>query len=133
MQYELNFNQLSNTKNPYQGKATKALCVCSAGLLRSPTIAKVLTEKGYNTRAAGASQEYALIPLSPALILWADEIHVVKEQAEIVKKAVDSVLEDVGDYIKSDRPSIHVYDIPDCYGTFDKDLEELIRSIYEED
>ena len=68
-------NQLANVGNPFQGKAKKVLCVCSAGLLRSPTLANVLHRQfGFNTRAVGYCQEYALIPISQALIWWADEI-----------------------------------------------------------
>ncbi len=68
-------NQLANVKNMYQTDAKKVLCVCSASLLRSPTLANVLhRELGYNTRAAGSSEEYALIPISVALLYWADEI-----------------------------------------------------------
>lgn len=61
-------------KNPHQGTAPRILCVCSAGLLRSPTIANFLAGKGYNTRAVGISEEYALIPMTPLLYYWADII-----------------------------------------------------------
>lgn len=112
-------NQLGNALNPHQGNYIKALCICSAGLLRSPTIAKELTLRGYNTRACGTSQEYALIPLSTALLTWADEIHVVKEQAELVNKhLVDMDLYDV---------KVVVYDIPDEFGTFEPMLVEIIK------
>ena len=68
-------NQLSNVTNRYQTEAKRVLCVCSASLLRSPTLANVLHQGfGYNTRAAGSSEEYALIPVSVALLYWADEI-----------------------------------------------------------
>lgn len=68
-------NQLGNTRNMYQTEAKRVLVVCSAGLLRSPTGANVLhREFGYNTRAAGSSEDFALIPVSEALIYWADEI-----------------------------------------------------------
>jgi len=113
-------NQMGNATNPYQGTAKKALCVCSAGLLRSPTIAKYLTGLGYNTRACGTSQDYALIPLSHALIHWADEIYVVKEQAPIITE----VLDELG--LTKFKP-VTVLDIPDMYGTFDPVLEELIK------
>lgn len=115
------FNQLSNSANPFQNTHPKALCVCSAGLLRSPTIAKYLSNKNYNTRACGTSLEYALIPISKALLYWADEIHVVKEQAGLVKSIVEEL----------DLHSIiHVYDIPDTYQTFDPDLFSLIDFEY---
>ena len=112
-------NQLGNARNPYQGKAIKALCVCSAGLLRSPTIAKELTLLGYNTRACGTSQDYALVPLSTALLTWADEVHVVKEQSEFVHNCLVSMdLDDI---------KVVIYDIPDEFGTFDPILVELIN------
>lgn len=58
--------------NPYQGKDKKIVFVCSAGILRSATAARLYGDK-YNTRAAGSSS-YALVPLSVNLITWADEI-----------------------------------------------------------
>ena len=66
--------QLSHSvwDNPYQGDDKKVLFVCSAGILRSATAARMYARK-YNTRAAG-TEEYALIPLTHELILWADEI-----------------------------------------------------------
>lgn len=68
-------NRIHNSKNPYQGTAKKVLCVCSAGLLRSPTAAVVLQrEYGYNTRAAGLEGAFALIPVDRVLVNWADEI-----------------------------------------------------------
>jgi predicted protein tyrosine phosphatase len=67
-------NALHNVTNPYQGKDKRVLCLCSAGILRSPSCAVVLNSKyGYNTRAAGVT-DYALIPVSTALLEWADEI-----------------------------------------------------------
>lgn len=69
-------NRLANCHNRYQGDAKRVLCVCSAGLLRSPTTAWVLGQEpyNYNTRAAGLSTEYALIPVDDVLIKWADEV-----------------------------------------------------------
>ena len=66
-------NALWNCKNPHQGNRERVLCVCSAGLLRSPTIAWVLSNHGYNTRAVGI-YDYALIQIDPVLIEWADKI-----------------------------------------------------------
>lgn len=67
-------NRLWNIKNPYQTSAPKVLALCSAGLLRSPTVANVLHEKlGCNTRAAGIT-DYALIEVDMVLLEWADEI-----------------------------------------------------------
>jgi len=74
-------NRLANAKNPFQSDRKKVLCVCSAGLLRSPTDAWILSNEpfGFNTRAAGASDEYALIKLDQVLVEWADEVVVMEE------------------------------------------------------
>lgn len=74
-------NQLSNIHNSAQGKTKKVLCVCSAGLLRSPTLSNLVHQTyGYNTRACGTSKEYALIPITEALITWADLILFVNKE-----------------------------------------------------
>ena len=74
-------NRMHNLSNPHQGKAKKVLCVCSAGLLRSPTAANVLHEAfGYNTRAAGVNKEYALIPVEEGLLVWADEVVCMEQE-----------------------------------------------------
>lgn len=69
-------NRLGNAKNWAQGNYKKVLCVCSAGLLRSPTAAVVLASEpfNYNTRAAGLVEEFALIPVDRVLLEWADEV-----------------------------------------------------------
>ena len=59
--------------NPYQGDHKKVLFVCSAGILRSATAARIYAHK-HNTRCAGTGMEYALVPLSERLMDWADEI-----------------------------------------------------------
>lgn len=59
--------------NPYQGTSKKVLFVCSAGILRSATAARIYANK-YNTRCAGTGQDYALIPLTERLMEWADQI-----------------------------------------------------------
>lgn len=66
---------LNNARNPNQGKFTKVLFVCSAGMLRSATAAWVCGQPPYNfnTRSAGV-REYAMIPVTNVLIRWADVI-----------------------------------------------------------
>ena len=72
-------NRLANCHNKFQGEAKRVLCICSAGLLHSPTAAVVLQrEFGYNTRAAGLDGEYALIMVDDVLLDWADEIVVME-------------------------------------------------------
>lgn len=69
-------NRIANSKNEFQGEYKRVLCVCSAGLLRSPTAAVVLSREpfNFNTRAAGLSNEYALVVVDDVLLHWADEI-----------------------------------------------------------
>jgi len=95
-------NRLYNAKNPFQGKYKRVLCVCSAGLLRSPTAAFVLSQEpfNFNTRAAGLVADYALIPVDDVLLEWADEIVcMTKEQeTELAKRTVKPVINlDIGD------------------------------------
>jgi len=68
-------NRMHTAKNPYQDNYKRVLCVCSAGLLRSPTAAVVLSRPpfNYNTRAAGI-ESYALIKVDEILLHWADEV-----------------------------------------------------------
>ena len=117
-------NRLGNAKNPFQGTAKKVLCVCSAGLLRSPTLAKVLSQEpfNYNTRAVGTSKEYALIPLDDVLMHWADEIVFVN--MENYKQAImyhSSSLRD---------RQVKVLDIPDNYPYGDPELMSIIVEQY---
>lgn len=118
-------NQLSNVNNPYQGKIKKVLCVCSAGLLRSPTVANVLHhELGYNTRAVGTAKEYALIPISEALVAWADEIVFVDEDCKVYISKPDWEL------INEWNPKEVTLNIPDQYSWNDKELRDIILEQY---
>lgn len=83
--------------NPYQGKDTKVLFVCSAGILRSATAARLYAGK-YNTRACGSHTDIALIPITPRLMAWADEIVFVNQEnfdttENYLGKIEDAVLE----------------------------------------
>lgn len=108
-------NQLANVKNPFQGPSLRVLCVCSAGLLRSPTMASVLHQEwGFNTRACGSSEEYALIPLSEALVCWADLIVFVNQENYVEtmfrNQPVASIIE--GKKIVLDIPDDYEYNNP---------------------
>lgn len=112
------FNRIHNCTNPHQGEAKRVLCLCSAGLLRSPTTAVVLQrEYGYNTRAAGVSKDYALIEADDVLFNWADEIVAVEQ----------SVAENVPDDFKDKLTTL---DIPDMFGYMDPKLQEIILEQY---
>lgn len=83
-------NRLGNCQNRHQNFHThkRVVCVCSAGLLRSPTAAVVLSQEpwNYNTRAVGLVAEFALIPLDDVLLEWADEfVCMTEDQGEEVR------------------------------------------------
>ena len=112
----INRNRLANAKNPFQGKMKRVLCVCSAGLLRSPTIAWILSNPpfNFNTRACGASPEYALIPLDEALVYWADEVIAVEQWQ------IDRVLR------IDPNKKVRLINTPDRYETRQKELVEYL-------
>lgn len=65
--------------NPYQGTSKKVLFVCSAGILRSATAARIYAKK-YNTRCCGSMRGVALIELTERMMDWADQIVFVKQE-----------------------------------------------------
>lgn len=109
-------NRMWNAKNPYQGKAKKVLVVCSAGLLRSPTIANLLASPPYNfnTRAVGVEKEYALIPMDDVLVEWADEFVFVNDEVYQVADAI----------FKMEKPCV-VLNINDNYEFGSEDLKQI--------
>lgn len=107
---ERRLNALYNCKNPFQGKEKKILTVCSAGLLRAPTIAWFLGQHGYNTRSCGI-HDYALIRLDEVLLTWADIIIFANS--------------DIRDQIKledTDTLQVITFNIPDEFEYKDKIL-----------
>jgi len=105
-------------KNRFQGDYKKVLCICSAGLLRSPTAALVLSQDPYyyNTRSAGI-EHYALIPVSDVLLEWADEIVCMTDDQqqrlrELTKKPVLCLM------------------IPDDFSYRDHELVAMIHANY---
>lgn len=117
-------NRLGNCTNPYQGEYKRVLCVCSAGLLRSPTAAFVLSQEpyNYNTRAAGATKEYALVVVDDVLITWADEIVCMNEGQQ---KQLMSMVKD-----KKLKTLVINLDIPDSFAYRDPELIKLIKEKY---
>lgn len=117
-------NRLANTQNGYQGPRKRVLCVCSAGLLRSPTAAWILSNEpfGYNTRAVGSSSEYALIPMDEAHVLWADEIICMDVEQEMYAK---QLLSNVN---PNSITPVHLLDVPDNYGFRDPELVEILTN-----
>jgi len=112
-------NRIANCKNEFQGKIKKILCVCSAGLLRSPSAAVVLSQEpfNYNTRAVGLTEEYALIPVDDVLLHWADEVVCMEEW---MKEGL----------VSQDVKHVICLDIPDKFAYRDPELMELIAKRY---
>lgn len=112
-------NQLGNAHNKYQGERLRVLCVCSAGLLRSPTIAVILADEfGWNTRSCGVSTEFALIPISEVLVEWAQYI-VFADNEHF--DATENYRE------KLKGKDFNILEIPDEYEYMDDGLVDLIK------
>ena len=110
-------------RNPYQGHDKKVLFVCSAGILRSATAARIYAHK-YNTRSAGTGKEYALIHLSELLMDWADEIVFVNPwNYEQAKYSFDLI---------PYRDKIKVLDIPDEHAHMAPELVQAFKDQYED-
>ena len=115
-------NRKHNATNPYQGKARRVLCVCSAGLLRSPTMANLLrSEFGYNTRAVGSDPSFALIPIDEVLVHWAEEIIFVEKE---------NYHQCLANGLSFEDKEVRVLALPDCYGYGDAALEAHIIDQY---
>jgi predicted protein tyrosine phosphatase len=117
-------NRLHNLSNPHQGSYKRVLTVCSAGLLRSPTAAWVLSQEpyNYNTRAAGSEVDFALIPVDEALLAWAQEVVFMTEGH------YTTVVDQFGlERVKNPM----VLDIPDRFGYREQELVDAIRDTYD--
>ena len=111
--------------NSYQGNYKRVLTVCSANMLRSPTMAHVLSAEPYNfnTRSAGTS-DFALIPVTNDLLMWADEIVCAdSEHTSIVNKMLQK--------LDIDKPLINLR-IPDVYEYRNEGLIDLIKLRYDD-
>lgn len=118
----MSFNRIANVGNRFQGPFKRVLCLCSAGLLRSPTTAFILsnTPYNYNTRAAGVNEEYALIPVDEVMVEWADEIIVMEKSHKI------QLMYRFPDLKKP----IHCLDIPDNFEYRNPKLMKMIKTKY---
>jgi len=108
--------------NPYQGDDKKVLFVCSMGILRSATAARLYSRK-YNTRSAGTYGD-ALIPLTPMLLAWANEIVFVN------KGNYMAAIMEFGEDIFKETPT-KVLDIPDQFPHMHPDLIKAFEEQYE--
>jgi predicted protein tyrosine phosphatase len=116
-------NRLSNCHNSYQGDYHRVLTVCSAGLLRSATMAYVLAREPYNcnVRNVGVSEDYALIPIDEVHVEWAQSIICAEqEQLRFIEKLAKEK------HIDLKRKKVYCLDLPDNFGYRDKKLVKLI-------
>ena len=111
--------------NSYQGDYKRVLTVCSANMLRSPTMAHVLSAEPYNfnTRSAGIAG-FALIPVTEELLMWADEV--VCADTEHALYIRDKLMQ-----YQLDKPIVNL-NIPDIYEYRNPKLIELIKERYEQ-
>lgn len=114
--------------NQSQGNDPRVVFVCSAGLLRSPTAARIAGEYGINARSAGSHLHYALIPLSANLIQWANWIVFMnpENEFEITQKILDA------DLLEIMRDKSIVWNIEDTYNYMEEGLERTLRKKIEE-
>jgi len=123
-------NAISNAHNHYQTQARKVLTVCSAGMLRSPTLANYLHKKyGYNTRACG-TYDYALVPMSEVLLEWADVVIFVNE--DNYKMTTYDPLWNNNIYsVVLNIPDLYQWDAPELHAQFDKiEFDKVISDLY---
>jgi len=120
-------NRIYNSKNHNQGAYKRVLCVCSAGLLRSPTVAVVLSQEpfNFNTRAAGIAKDFALIVVDEILLYWADEVVCMQKDQ---KETIERMLGDQG----LTTPVVCL-DIGDSFEYRDPKLVSLIKDKYSKD
>lgn len=120
-------NALHNATNPYQTPAKRVLCVCSAGLLRSPTAAVIFAQEPYNfnTRSCGIDTGHALVPISEILLHWAEEIICMDEWQEARLRGL------IKKYRITEKPIINLY-IGDIYSYMDEELIQKLKENYNE-
>ena len=119
-------NRLGNSKNPYQGDNTRTLVCCSAGLLRSPTCAWVLSNApwNHNTRAAGLNDEYALVLVDQVLLEWCSSVVVMDNRQETM---VRNMMQEYG----YNKP-VYNLNVPDNFSYRQPELvEELTEKLLE--
>jgi predicted protein tyrosine phosphatase len=107
--------------NCYQGKDKKVLFVCTMGILRSATAARIYAKK-YNTRAAGTSSD-ALVPLTETLLQWADKVVFVNRENYLIARINFPELYDMQNEI--------VLDIPDDYEHMHPKLVKAFKEQFE--
>jgi predicted protein tyrosine phosphatase len=122
------FKTTAPYNNTYQGTDPRWLFVCTAGLLRSPTGAALAIRKGLNARSCGSDIDYALIPISANLIMWAEKIVFVNEDNYLDALALFDEHEMLRNLlvmraIVLDIPDIYNYNNPELIAEFEKQID----------
>ena len=131
----INMNNLSHeirqcragvVNNPYQGNDRKVVFVCSMGILRSATGARLYAHK-YNTRTAGTWDD-ALVTLTDKLILWANQLVFVNQEnyAQALRK-----WENDEDMVLTIQDKAVVLNIPDNFEHMHPELINAFNNQYE--
>lgn len=112
--------------NPYQGNDRKVVFVCSMGILRSATGARLYAHK-YNTRTAGTWDD-ALVTLTDKLILWANQLVFVNQEnyAQALRK-----WENDEDMVLTIQDKAVVLNIPDNFEHMHPELINAFNNQYE--
>lgn len=135
MNMKVSRTRLGNVGNGYQGHFKKVLCVCSVGILRSPTLAEILSRDpfNFNTRSVGVDQEYALTPVDLVHVAWADEIVVMTDEQHQVIRTMQSELEEYNrGFDAFSTAPVHNFNLQDDYGFRDPTLVRILtRKSYE--
>lgn len=120
-------NRIANASNRFQNfeEFKRTLCLCSAGLLRAPTLAFVLSQEPFNrnTRAAGVANEFALVPIDLPLLVWSDEVVCVDPD---VRDQLLWRMEKWGE--TPENHNIITLDVPDVFSFRDPELIEHLRN-----
>lgn len=121
---EITYDAMINSQNINQRMDLfkRVLCICSGGLLRSPTTALILSVEpfNFNTRSAGVDSHHALICVDDVLMEWADEIVVMNEKQ---KRQLEHRW-------PNHSVPVLVLDIPDMYQYRQQELVDQIRDKY---
>jgi predicted protein tyrosine phosphatase len=125
-------NRMNVLLNEFQGNHKKVLTVCSAGCLRSPTAAHILSSDpwNFNTRAAGISEEYAIIHANDGLVVWADEIVVMDKMQALYINTIQKEVVDT--YFGFQFKPVHILEVPDNYEYRSPKLVEIMTAKFKE-
>mgnify|MGYP005845606429 CR=1 FL=1 len=117
-------------KNPHQTNTLRVLCLCSVGMLRSPTLANELNRiHGLNTRSCGVTTSHALVPVSEALLHWADELVFVDFDAYNEFTENDNN-KNVLNMLRNQGTVVYVLNVPDVYDWNDTELKTISVNQY---